>query len=582
MNMRPAGLRLFALLLLALLFSACAACAMESTCPPSADVTAVLKRGEAELAVYSGPDRTERLGRLTRGVSCRVLGVRGEYLRLRFGDIDGYALASKLSITGFGRDTGYGGAVTAQVGLDEYLYRTPSLAKTMAVSGTVRSQTPLDTLFVYLWDERLQRMEQTLAVEIKSPGAELDLGRAVGALRFPAISPGRKTLIIQGAADGSPVDICRTPVYVCGIFNAVRNINDRCRFSAGRNQDKMAGRSWTPTGKNDALTVTLPGDGSAALMTVEWRFPAESFTVTALDTDQKEISRETRTTGFYADAVEIPPRAAQLRLTVGGQDNWVRNLCVYDSSYPDNAVQRWQPMPEKLDLMVISPHQDDELLFYGGAIPYACHRGAAVGVVYMANCGRTRYGEALDGLWTTGLTAHPIFMNWRDQWGHSVNNALKGWSQDGTDPQLEVVRLLRKYRPEVIIGPDPEGEYGHAQHKLTSRLIMDAVPLAMDEGYDPQSAREYGVWEVKKVYLHLYTENRIKIDWSVPFSPDSPISPDFLAREGYDKHRSQQQHFSMSQDSVVYDSGTFGLYYTAVGPDEAKNDIFEHIPLGSD
>jgi len=242
-------------------------------------------------------------------------------------------------------------------------------------------------------------------------------------------------------------------------------------------------------------------------------------------------------------------------------------------------VQKWQPVPEKLDLMVISPHQDDELLFYGGTIPYACHRGADVGVVYMTNCGRSRYSEAMDGLWTAGLRTHPIFMHWQDQWGNHVNHALKTWSQNGVDPQKEMVRLIRQYKPEVIVGPDPEGEYGHAQHKATAQLISGAIPLAMDATYDPESVQTYGVWEVKKVYLHLYLENRIEMDWEQPLSPDSPISPIFLAKEAYDKHRSQQKEFSMNRDSIKYDSNVFGLYYTAVGPDEAKNDIFEHIDL---
>ena len=35
----------------------------------------------------------------------------------------------------------------------------------------------------------------------------------------------------------------------------------------------------------------------------------------------------------------------------------------------------------------------------------------------------------------------------------------------------------------------------------------------------------------------------------------------------------------MDRDGVKSDNRIFGLYYTAVGPDEAKNDIFEHIDL---
>ena len=241
-------------------------------------------------------------------------------------------------------------------------------------------------------------------------------------------------------------------------------------------------------------------------------------------------------------------------------------------------IQAAKSFREKLDLLLFSPHQDDELLFMGGTIPYACHIGADVGVVYMANCGRGRYAEAMDGLWTTGLRNHPIFMNWADQWCTGASFALETWSRNGVDPQKEVVRLIRKYKPEVIMGPDPMGEYGHAQHKVTSKLVSDGIFLAMDETYDPETVKEYGVWEVKKVYLHLYSENRIELDWDKPFTANSPVSPIFLAKEAYDKHRSQQG-FSMDRDGMKSDNRIFGLYYTAVGPDEAKNDVFEHIDL---
>ncbi len=423
-------------------------------------------------------------------------------------------------------------------------------------------------------------MEQALAMEVKARVSTLDIHDVCKTIAFPSITPGRKTLLFQGASGNQLVEIDRMPLYICGSFSAVRNINDQCKFSAGRNQDQFSGRSWTPSSPSDSLTITLPESGAATMMTIEWRFPSSSFTVICSDADHHVLSEESRSTGFYADAVAFPQKTREVRLSVAGNDNWVRNLCVYDANHPDNAVQCWQPMPEKLDLLVFSPHQDDELLFFGGAIPYACHIGADVGVVYMTNCGRNRYGEALDGLWTAGLRYHPIFMNWRDQWGMSIKNAMKTWHENDVDPQLEVVRLIRKYRPEVVLGPDPEGEYGHAQHKLTSLLVSEAIPLAMDESYDPDSAQEYGVWEVKKVYLHLYSENRIQTDWERPFSPDSPISPLFLAKEAYDKHRSQQKEFSMNREAVKYDNNIFGLYYTAVGPDEAKNDLFEHIELG--
>ena len=573
------GLLLTVLLLLASLFFACGAYALESTCPAGLTAAAAPARGESEVAVYSDTARTERVGKLKKGVTCQVVGASGKYYRVAFDGIEGYALKSKLYLKAEAGEKTRTGNVITDIALDQYLFNSTGQAKNMAIRGTVQTDAPLDALFFILWDERLQKTEQIVVKEVKDPAANLNIRDVCKKIEFSSMTAGRKTLLIQGASDGKVVDIFSAPVYVCGKFKPLRNINDQCKFSAGMNKKNQGGRSWTPSKGKDTLTITLPDDGSAALMTIEWRFPAESFTVEFLNENKKTIGTETYATGFYADAVDIPTEARLVRLSLTGKDNNVRNLCVYDANYPDNAVQKWQPVAEKLDLMVFSPHQDDELLFMGGTIPYACQKGADVGVVYMTNCGRSRYTETLDGLWTAGLRNHPIFLGWRNQKVNNTSIALKTWKMKGVDPQQEVVRLIRQYRPEVIVGPDPEGEYGHAQHKLTAKLVADAIPLAMDESYDPESVQAYGTWEVKKVYLHLYKENRIEMDWSQPFSPDSPISPIFLAKEGYDKHRSQQKAYSMNREAETFDNKIFGLYYTAVGPDEAKNDIFEHIDL---
>ena len=579
MNKRRLGLLLIVLTLFSLMFLMYGAGAEESTCPASVTASAVLARGETELTVYSDTDKTEKLGKLKKGDTCQILGVSGAYYRIRFNETDGYAAKSKLALKGAESEAAFTGNVTADLALDEYLYASLTKSKTMAIHGSIQSDVPLDTLFVYLWDERLQRVEHVLVKEVKNPAANLDIEDVFDHLEFSSMTAGRKTLLIQGAADGRLADIYRTPLYICGSFKPVRNINDQCKFSAGKKQNELGGRTWTPSAANKPLTITLPADGAAVLMTIEWRFPAEAFTVAFLDEGKNIISEETKTTGFYADSVKLPPEARQVQLFVTGAGNMVRNLCIYDANYPADAVQQWQAVPEKLDLLLFSPHQDDELLFMGGTIPYACHLGADVGVVYMANCGRGRYAEAMDGLWTTGLRNHPIFMNWADQWCTGASYALQTWSQNGVDPQKEVVRLIRKHKPEVIMAPDPLGEYGHAQHKVTSKLVSDGIFLAMDETYDPETVKEYGVWEVKKVYLHLYSENQIELDWDKPFTANSPVSPIFLAKEAYDKHRSQQKAYSMTYDGEKYTNDRFGLFYTAVGPDENKNDIFENIDL---
>ncbi|NLD83217.1 MAG: hypothetical protein GX637_03550, partial [Clostridiales bacterium] len=67
-------------------------------------------------------------------------------------------------------------------------------------------------------------------------------------------------------------------------------------------------------------------------------------------------------------------------------------------------IQRWEPAPEKADLLVLSGHPDDEILFLGGAIPtYAGERQLRVVVAYLT-CGtkgdgtQNRRSELLNGL----------------------------------------------------------------------------------------------------------------------------------------------------------------------------------------
>ena len=571
------------LLLLSLLFllPPFKAGALETTCPPSFTVTASLASGETEVAVYTDTDRTARVGKLKKGVPCQVIGASGKYYQVLLDGEAGYLLKSKVNAKGQANETRLSGKIVTDLALDQYLYSSVSKAKTMTLRGTVQADRAIDSVFVFLWDERLQRVEQTVVYPVAEPTDDLDITTVCKKLTFSSMTAGRKTLVIQGGSQGEMLPLLEAPVYVCGAFKPLRNINDACKFSAGGANQNEGGRSWTPSKAKPTLTITLPGssdaNGTAALMTIAWRLPAEAFTVEFFDADKNLIGEESRTTGFYVDCVVFPAGTRQVRLSLTGADNWVRNLCVYDDNYPDNGVQQWQPVPEQLDLLVFSAHQDDELLFLGGTIPYACAKGADVGVVYMTNGGRSRYTEALDGLWTAGLRYHPIFLNWRDQKVNSINIARKTWSQNGVDPQMEVVRLIRKYKPQVIVTQDLNGEYGHTQHQLTARLVSEAIPLAKDPAYDPDSVAEYGAWEVKKVYLHLYSENRIEMDWDAPLEPGSPISPIFLAKEAYDKHRSQQRAYSMEREAVAYKNWIFGLYYTAVGPDEEKNDFFEHI-----
>ena len=79
-----------------------------------------------------------------------------------------------------------------------------------------------------------------------------------------------------------------------------------------------------------------------------------------------------------------------------------------DGDLPD-WVQRWEPTPEKADLLLLVAHPDDELIFFGGTIPtYAVERGMNVVVAYMSYSNTTRRSELLNGLWHLGVRQYPV------------------------------------------------------------------------------------------------------------------------------------------------------------------------------
>ena len=109
--------------------------------------------------------------------------------------------------------------------------------------------------------------------------------------------------------------------------------------------------------------------------------------------------------------------------------------------------------------------------------------------------------------------------------------------------------------------------------------------------YAAQQQRDASLWQVKKLYLHLYPENQIDMDWRVPLDSFDGKTALEIAAEVFRFHRSQvggtvkyhgKEYEFKVQDSGYFDNSLFGLYYTAVGPDEAKNDMMEHVSTRSE
>ena len=209
------------------------------------------------------------------------------------------------------------------------------------------------------------------------------------------------------------------------------------------------------------------------------------------------------------------------------------------------------------------------------------------------NDGVTRMREILDGLWTAGVTAYPVFGTYPDFYRWGMENAYIAFEQQGysrEDMIGFVVENIRRFKPKVVIGHDFAGEYSHGQHAVYADVLAEAVQISMDDGSYPESAANYGTWDVPKAYFHLYEENSIVMDWDIPLEAfDGLTAWQVSSRHALQKHVSQLE--ALEEDDVTWYFGNnptaasvgrfspcrFGLYRTTVGMDAEKNDFFENL-----
>lgn len=288
-------------------------------------------------------------------------------------------------------------------------------------------------------------------------------------------------------------------------------------------------------------------------------------------------------TRFMHVWVPLPEPAAKVRLAVTQEGKYT--LCINElfalseGEVPD-WVQQWEPTEEKADILFLATHPDDELIFFAGAIPtYAAERGKRVVVAYFSRSNIARQSELLNGLWSMGVRHYPLWGAFRDHYPKSVDEAFR--SAGGKDEVMGwVTSLYRRFRPEVVVSQDVNGEYGHPQHKMIAQAAQSCVAYAADETMFPDSLADYGAWQVKKLYLHLWPENQIVFDWTVPLASMGGKSGIELATYAYTLHKTQAASgMSVTETGTEYDNRVFGLAFTTVGEDEQKNDFLEHIPL---
>lgn len=351
------------------------------------------------------------------------------------------------------------------------------------------------------------------------------------------------------------------------------------RVKAAALTDGSLSSSFTAQADGQTLTVAAPQGQTLAGLLLNVRQTPQTLLLST-SADGQTYTPAARFDGtaqpFLHIYLSAQTPARYLRLTME-KNTCLLSLRAYTPGRLPEEVQRWQPTVEKADLMLLAAHPDDELLFLGGVLPtYAGERNKRTVVLYMTHQKRRRQSEALDGLWAVGVRTYPVFAGFPDRYCRDKQAALDAWG--GENAVLAyLVEQLRRYRPEVVVSHDVNGEYGHGAHQALAQSLQQAVQLAADASFDPDSAQAYGVWQVKKLYLHMYAEQHRALNWHVPLDAFGGKTALEVTKEGYHFHKSQHSHGYRVLNQGRTGIASWGLAYSAVGPDEQMQDLFEHI-----
>lgn len=155
----------------------------------------------------------------------------------------------------------------------------------------------------------------------------------------------------------------------------------------------------------------------------------------------------------------------------------------------------------KLDLLAIAAHPDDVELGCSGTLIKEVNRGKKVGIVDLTQGElgtrgtiETRYAEAAAAAAIMGIHVREN-LKMRD-----------GFFKNDEEHQMQVVQVLRKYRPEIVIANILEDR--HPDHGRGGWLVYDACFLSglrQVKSYD-ENGKEQEKWR-PKLLLH-YIQDR--------------------------------------------------------------------------
>ena len=380
---------------------------------------------------------------------------------------------------------------------------------------------------------------------------------------------------------------CAAALCAVSCAETAADITSRCSFKAGSGRktfsmcrDRNYKTYWrSSNGEKCFVEVAVPSGETASGVMVQWYEHPHARGLQLQDASGAWVDAVHSRGEYLTDYLPLPEGTTRFRVANAPGENRHFNLdelTVFGAGDLPPQAQQWQPSADKADLLLIVAHSDDEVLWFGGALPtYAGERGKVCQVGMMVPSMPYRRLELLDCLWTCGVRNYPVWANFRDAFSFSLTKQYRHWNKGRV--YETVTEWIRRFKPDVLLTHDLQGEYGHGAHRVCADAVMHCVASAAQASKYPRSAKAYGTWDVPKTYIHLYKENVIDMDWRQPLSAFGGKTSFEVAEDGFRCHVSQQNTDYHVEDWGPWDNSLFGLFRSTVGPDEAKNDFFEHL-----
>ncbi len=361
------------------------------------------------------------------------------------------------------------------------------------------------------------------------------------------------------------------------------------------------------TDKNDtaykkssgSAEINIKSENGIGSIYVIFKTPYGKYSVTDCDSGSTLTVGEN---GFQHEFIDISAlfnnEPENISLTFSSGAVTLGEIYIFSKGEVPSFVQKWSiPLENKTDLLLFSTHGDDDQLYFAGLLPhYAVYKGYNVQVVYMTDHRQgsvPRSYEMLNGLWAVGIKNYPVFGQFADFRIDDKQATYDRYRKQGVskDDLLKfTVEQIRRFKPLVTVGHDFNGEYGHGMHQVYAELVAESLKPASDGSKFTESAEKYGIWQVQKAYFHLYHQNKITLSLDEPKDCFNGLSAFQMAqKKGFPCHKSQLQYsfnswlngkngeITKATQIKSYNPAEYGLFYSSVGNDTDKNDMFENI-----